>query len=107
MPIYDLQLRDGRTVPVEAPAGATLDELIDLANQQAATPQAQAQRRRASAEAIREEMRRQFERNTEESKKRRARDTEEAGALENILSGFWCRCCGAGGSIRPRRCGHT
>ena len=53
MPLYELNLKDGTTLDVEAPAGATEAQIISLANQQY-TPQAlDRARRMAELRAVR------------------------------------------------------
>jgi len=84
MPVYNLNLRDGSAVSVEAPAGATLDELIALANQQVAPTAAPARPRYDSA-AMEEELRRL---SAASAAAPVARPTDDVSFLENVLSGL-------------------
>jgi len=83
MPIYELQLRDGRTFDVEAPAGATKEQLASALSQQM-MPQQQG----PSAFDQAEEARMAEIEERQKAAQARLAEFDQPGITENILSGL-------------------
>jgi len=83
MPIYELELRDGRTFDVEAPAGATKEQLASALSQQM-MPQQQG----PSAFDQAEEARMAELQERQKAAQARLAEFNQPGVTENILSGL-------------------
>lgn len=90
MALYEVELTDGRTVQVEAPPGATDEQLSQIIFSGGPTLAERRAANRQALDAQREELYRR--RAAAEEQRRR----EESGFFENVLSGFGSGAVGVG-----------
>lgn len=90
MALYEVELTDGRTVQVEAPPGATDEQLSQIIFGGGPTL---AERRAASKQALDAQREELYRRRAASAEKRRR---EESGFFENVLSGFGSGAVGVG-----------
>jgi len=90
MALYEVELTDGRTVQVEAPPGATDEQLSQIIFGGSPTL---AERRAANKQALDAQREELYRRRAASAEKRRR---EESGFLENALTGFGSGAVGVG-----------